>query len=269
MQKDDEIGCATEVAEGFAYQSWDWSNEAKEGTEFQEIDLSKSTLWRNALEAGDSLWHQQAWDCKTKVETIGRYGTITVKDIDWIFLRTEFSESVIFSDSPNWALIRWNQDENLKLTESMKLDLTTFQEDSFILSDSSFLYSFLFKNERGILSERFRTIFTKRFSPDKCLLQDLLKFISEISLNEEVSQLEESFNVDVNYSLAEVFKTADSFSIIGKLRANSDLTLFSESRRVKVFEKLFESFKLGETFSATFIEGGYGVSGYGAIGYGV
>lgn len=268
MQRDDEVGCATEVAEGYAYQSWDWSNEAKTGVEFQEIDSGKSSLWRNALEAGDSLWHQQAWDCKTKVETIGRYGTLTIKDLDCIFLRTEFIESVVLSDSPNWALIKWNQDENLKLSEFTELGLKTFQEDNFILSDPSYLYSFLFKNEKGILSERFKAAFTKRFPPDKCLLQDLLEFISEISLNEEISQIGESLATNINYSLVENLKTTDSFSINGRIKANSDLILFSELKRVKVFEKLFESFKLGETFSAAFIEGGYGVNGYGVVGYG-
>lgn len=269
MQRDDEINCATEVAEGYAYQSWDWNNETKAGVEFQEIDSGKLTLWQNALEAGDSLWHQQAWDCKTKVETIGRYGTLTVKDLDWIFLKTEFFESVVFSDSPNWVLLRWNQDENLKLSEFTKLDLNTTQEDSFILSDPSYLYSFLSKNEKGILSERFRAAFTKRFPPDKCLLQDLLEFVSEISLNEKISQIEESLAADVNYPLAESFKTIDILSVTGRIRVNPDFILFSESRRVKVFEKLFESLKLGETFSAAFVEGGYGVSGYGVVGYGV
>lgn len=290
MQRDDEVGCATEVAEGTAYQSWDWSNEAregsvfqeidseritpwqnavKEGLDFKEIDLKKSNLWRNALEAGDSLWHQQAWDCRTKVETIGRYGTLTVKDLDWIFLRTEFFRSVIFSDSPNWLVVKWNQDEILKLSEFTKLGLNTFQEDNFILSDPSYLHSFLIKNERGIFSERFKAAFTKRFPPDSCQLQDLLKFVSEISLNEETSQIDESHLVDVNYPLAEIFKTADRFSIIGRIRVTLDLGLFNESRRVRIFKTLFESLKLGETFSAAFVEGGYGVSGYGVVGYGV
>lgn len=269
MQRDDEVGCATEVAEGSAYQSWDWSNEAREGSVFQEIDSGKSSLWRNALEAGDSLWHQQAWDCKTKVETIGRYGTLTVKDLDWIFLRINFLERGVLSDSLEWISIWWNHDEDLKLVELMELDLNSPQEDSFILSDPSYLHSFLIKEEKGIFSERFRAAFTKRFPPDKCLLQDLLKFVSEISLNEETSQIGESHLVDVNYPLAEIFKTADRFSIIGRIRVTLDLGLFNESRRVKIFKTLFESLKLGETFSAAFVEGGYGVSGYGVVGYGV
>lgn len=269
MQRDDEIGCATEVAEGSAYQSWDWSNAAKEGSVFQEIDSGKSTLWRNALEAGDSLWHQQAWDCRTKVETIGRYGTLTVKDLNWIFLRTYFLERGILSDSLDWILVRWNHDEDLKLSELTEFNLNAPQEDNFILSDPSYLHSFLIKNERGIFSERFKAAFTKRFPPDSCLLQDLLEFVSEITLNEEISQVGEVFGVDASYPLAESFKTAEGFSISGKLRVNLDLVLFGELRRVKIFKGLFESLKFGETFSAAFVEGGYGVSGYGVVGYGV
>lgn len=97
----------------------------------------------------------------------------------------------------------------------------------------------------------------------------MLEFVSEISLNEEISQIGESLAMDVNYPLVESLKTADSFSISGRIRVNPDLILFGESRRVKIFEKLFESLKLGETFSAAFVEGGYGVSGYGVVGYGV
>lgn len=235
MQRDDEIGCATEVAEGSAYQSWDWSNAAKEGAEFQEIDSGKSSLWQSALEAGDSLWHHQVWDCKTKLDTIGQYEISTLHELDWLKLISgTWPEGFVLQD-PSWIKLFFNETDVSIFQELIMKKLTTFKEDKLILSDPSWMLVRVPHMDSAKFIESARIVFTRNF-------------------NEGFFKLVEDYWLDVNSLQEDKLIFADN-DVIKLYLNNEDDVILSESwwmRSAKKLEDICNIYELVEKYLKTF-----------------
>lgn len=74
--------CKTEVANGSAVQSWEWSGAGEAEAGFQELRPAKQGIsWDKPLmSAGDSLWRIPVRTCQPELFTISRFGTITLWD---------------------------------------------------------------------------------------------------------------------------------------------------------------------------------------------
>ena len=190
MQRDDGdknnvLGCATEILEGSAYQSWDWRNGAEVGIGFQKVDLADGQPWQNVeqagadfsipalegsgpwasgLQAGDSLWHQTAWDCRTRLDTIGQYDTVALHELDWFWLRPgTWQDGFIFGDW-SWNKVYSNNTDVMKIAEANRFVLTTFEEDGLIFADPSWLHTKAPHVDSVKFLEHTRIVFTRNFN---------------------------------------------------------------------------------------------------------
>ena len=174
-------GCATEVEEGTAYQSWDWRNGAKTGVEFQSVALDSSQSWQTIDEGGeepskvipawtgpwnksvlggDSRWHQAAWDCRTRMDTLGEYGSILLEELNWfkaIFAPWEKAE---LSFQEFWQFkIKWPFDEGwLKVEESWNTKANLPFDEWTWVHEQDYLKLWPSYEENGIWSEAWKLI---------------------------------------------------------------------------------------------------------------
>ena len=263
-------GCATEVDEGTAYQSWDWQDGKKVGAEFNSFEPIESGPWGKEILSGDSKWKIPAWNCQTKVETFGEFGSLPLEEQNWFNATLGDIENGKINLAESWHFkIKWDFNEGwIKLVEIWRNRIRIPWDESWVLFDRDFLKTYPSYFEKGIWSEALRLILVWTLNAGFLGLQ-------------EVNSIRFSFVVDENWKLAE----SDFMKLYS---INSDSGIWNEAIRLKLIYNFDEGWfkiqealavegslfwsdseKLSELFSVVLRQTGYGANGYGMIGYGV
>ena len=260
MQQDDEEnnspGCATEVLEGSAYQSWDWRNGKKTGINtwseqsgspkdwvngaevgqsFNEVVLKGAQPWASGLQAGDSLWHQTAWDCRTRLDTIGQYEIATLHELDWFKLVPGTWNDEFILQDPSWIKLFFNEADVSIFQELVMKKLTTFEEDGLILTDSSWLLVKAPHVDSVKFIESTRIVFTRNFN------EGFFKLIEESWL--DVNSPQEDGLIFADWDTLKVYSN------------NEDEIILSESwwtKSIKKLEDICNIYELVEKYLKTF-----------------
>ncbi len=129
--------CKTEIRKGTAYQSWDWDKQVGQGAEFKNLKLNSGGPWNTGLQGGDSKWQQEVWNCQPKVENFAEFEIASIGESHWIFGKMNQADSISLTDSLKYIIINQILNEEIvKLSESLRLNLSTSHFDSVKLSES-------------------------------------------------------------------------------------------------------------------------------------
>lgn len=233
VQQDEEEnnspGCATEVLEGSAYQSWDWRNGAEVGQTFNEVVPKSAQPWASGLQAGDSLWHQTVWDCRTRVDTIGQYDIATLHELDWIWLRPGTWLDGFVLEEWRWNKVYSNNADVMKIAEANRFVLTTFEEDGLIFADPSWLHTKAPHVDSVKFIEHTRIVFTRNFN------EGFFKLVEEPWLDATIPYWDGFVLTDFDFLKAKPYQ--------------SDLLVLGEAWKTKGWKKLFDILKMNEVLA--------------------
>ena len=186
--------CRTEIRKGTAYQSWDWDKSAKQGIEFENLELEQGGPWNTGLRGGDSKWQQEVWNCQTKVEDFAEFEIWKIKESDWLWIKTYYSDSLSLSENVKFKQKAFLKDL-IKIPESLKLNLNLKFNDSLILAESNRFCA----NLKQI---------------DSISLTDSLKYIIiKYNFNEGFFKLSETLNLNLITSSFDSVKLSDALLV--------------------------------------------------------
>ena len=207
--------CRTEIRKGTAYQSWDWDKSTKQGSEFENLELNQKGSWdksvkqgagfenlelkqggpwNTGLQGGDSKWQQEVWNCQTKVENFAEFEIGKVGELDWLWIKVYYRNSLTLSESLIFKHKTFLRDF-IKISENLRLNLNLSYNDSSVLGESHWLYGKL--NQSDLIS-----------------LTDSLKYIIiKYNFNEGFFELRETLNLNLITSSFDSVKLSDALLV--------------------------------------------------------